>query len=125
MKIKGAQSKSKFIISVVDAEEEERRDRSLTQREQAASGKRGQPPMTHRLRAVTVLVENLEARGVRFATARNSKMNKLVGAWLNERMQRSQDTRKSRRGTLGPDAIEDLLKQVAAHRKLGRGLIST
>jgi hypothetical protein len=112
----GESKKSKFIISVVDAEEEERRDRSLTQREQAARGKRGQPPMTHRLRAVTVLVENLEAQGVPFATARNSRMNKAVSAWLNERMQRSQDPRKSRRGTLGPDAVEDLLKQVATHR---------
>jgi hypothetical protein len=105
-----------FITSVVDAEEEERRDHSLAKREEAARGRRGQPPMTDRLRAVTVLVESLEARGVPFATARNSRMNKQVGTWLNERLQRTQDPRKSRRGTIGPDAVEDLLKQVAAHR---------
>jgi hypothetical protein len=117
----GENKKSKFVMSVVDAEEEERRDRSLMEREQAARGKRGQPPMTHRLQVVTVLVEDLEARGVPFATARNSRMNKLVTAWLNERMQRTQDPRKSRRGTLSADAVEDLLKQVAAHRSAAAG----
>jgi len=108
--------KSRFITSIVDDREEERRDRSLVQQAQAARGKRGQPPMTDRLRAVTIVVEDLEARGVPFATARNSKMNKQVRAWLNERMQWTIDPRKSRRGSIGADAVEDLLKQVAAHR---------
>ena len=107
----------KFITSVVDPGEEERRDRSLAAREQAAKGKRGQPLMTERLRAVTVVVEHLEAEGVPFATARNSRMNKEVRGWLNKQMGRTQDPRKSRRGAIGADAVEDLLKQVAAHRK--------
>jgi hypothetical protein len=109
--------KKNTIISVVDAREEERRDRLLDQREKAALGRRGQPPMTERLRVVVIVVENLERQGIAFATARKSKMNREVRAWLNDRMQRTQDPRKSRRGSVSEDAVEDLLKQVAAHRK--------
>lgn len=113
--------KSGFMVSVVPAEEERRREDSLAQRQRAAQGNRGQPPMTDRLRAVTIAVEDLEARHVPFATARNSKMNKRLRAWLNERMRRTQDERKSRQGTIGADAVEDLLKQVAAHRRAAAG----
>ena len=43
-------------------------------------------------------------------------MNRMVRTWMNARMQDTSDPRKSRRGTISEDAVEDLLKQVAAHR---------
>ena len=101
-----------YIISVVDAEVEERLARKLAQIEAWASGKRCQPPMVDRLRAIVVLVEHLEAQGIPFATARNSRMNKEVRKWLNDKMRYSSDPRKSRRKILGPDAVRDLLREV-------------
>ena len=73
--------------------------------------------MTDRLRTVAIYVDHLERQGVPFATARNSRMNKMVRKWLNERMANTQDERKSRRGTIGEDAVRDLLKQVSKLRK--------
>ncbi len=99
-------TKSRFITSVVAAEEEERREQALAQRRKAALGKRGQPPKTDRLSFVTIIVESLEARGVPFATARNSKMNRCVQHEFN-----------SRGRAISADAVRDLLKQVGAHRK--------
>jgi hypothetical protein len=106
-----------FITSVVKAGQQETRDRLLALRAQEARGKRGQPPMTDRLQAVTVYVEYLENRGVPFATARNSKMNRCVQTWLGQRAQCTKDSRKSRRRGVGPDAVEDLLKEVQAYRR--------
>jgi hypothetical protein len=105
-----------FITSVVDSADQVRRDRRLTSREQAAKGKRGQPPQTERIRRVIIYVEHLENEGVPFATARNSIMNKRVREWINGRMKESNDPRKSRRGTISADAVTDLLKQMAALR---------
>ena len=72
--------------------------------------------MTDRLRSVSVLVDRLEREGVRFATARHSKMNREVRTWLNERMATTQDGRKSRRKMLTEDAVTILLKRVAKLR---------
>lgn len=112
------ENKRKFITSIVNVDMEERRDRLLEELERTARGSRGQPPMVLRLRNIINYVEYLEQReGIPFATARNSKMNKRVRAWMNERMLTTRDPRKSRRGTIGEDAVEDVLKQVAALRK--------
>ena len=103
-----------FITSIVDLEEIEKREHRLANRKQAAQGKRGKPPMTDRLREVASYVEYLEQReGVRFATARNSVMNKLVQAWMNERIGR---TSKLPRKSLGADAVKNLLKDIAKLR---------
>jgi hypothetical protein len=100
------------IISVVDVEVEEERDRKLAQIEGGASGKRCQPPMVDRLRATVIQVEHLEAQGVPFGTARNSRMNKEVRKRLNDRMRYSSDPRKSRQKILGSDAVRDILREV-------------
>jgi hypothetical protein len=99
--------RSPYVISVVDADEEERRDRSLLQKAQAARGKRGRPPKLERLKVVTILVEDFESRGIPFATARDSRMNKVVQHWLKAKMG----------WTISADAVRDLLKQVAKHRR--------
>src|SRR5262249_10295513 len=65
----------------------------------------------------TIYVERLIAEGVPFATARGSRMNKLVWAWLNERAKKTQDARKSRRKQVTSDAVRELLKQVEKHRQ--------
>jgi hypothetical protein len=105
-----------FIISVVDSVAEDRRDRTIKQIEAKARGSRCQPPMVDRLRVITVLVEHLEATGIPFATAPNSRMNKAVRQWINERMQASSDPRKVRRKPLSPDGVRALLRQVSKHR---------
>jgi hypothetical protein len=46
----------KFLTSVVDAEVQHRRDARLKQMEVKSKGKRGQPPMVDRLRAVAIAV---------------------------------------------------------------------
>jgi hypothetical protein len=102
---------------VVDVKVEHRRDRQLAQRKRKAAGKRGQPPSLDRLRVVTIYVERLIADGVPFATARASRMNKMVRRWLNDRTKRSQDRRKSRRKQVTPDAVRELLRQVEKHRQ--------
>jgi hypothetical protein len=105
------------IISIIDREEHEFRENYLEAKTTAAQGRRGQPPMTDRLRAVAIYVDHLVRNGVPFATARDSRMNKGVRELLNRQMSKTKDPRKSRRGTIGADAVTDLLKQVEKIRK--------
>ena len=105
-----------FIINVTDVDVEDQRDRELTRMAAAARGKRCQPPMVDRLRAVVIYVEHLEAQGIPFGTARNSRMNKAVLSWINKRTKATSDPRKSRRKQLSPGGVQALLKQVAELR---------
>ena len=73
--------------------------------------------MTYRLRAVAIYVDDLERQGVRFATARRSRMNIEVRKWLHERTAKTNDARKSRRKMVTEDAVTVLLKEVAVFRK--------
>jgi hypothetical protein len=107
----------KFITSVVDVEVHERVEAALTQKARRSMGTRGQPAMIDRLRAIMILIARLEASGVRFATARNSKMNKEVRKWLNEKSHQTADSRKSRRKKVGPDAVQNILKQIKKIRE--------
>ena len=70
--------------------------------------------MTNRLRAVMVVVDRLMSEGVPFGVGPNSRMNKAVLKWLNDRAKRSGDTRKSRRKEITPTAVRALLKQAKA-----------
>lgn len=104
-----------FITSVVKNEEvQERRDAALSALEKQSAGKRGQPPMLVRLRVVWIIVDRFLAEGVPFATSRNSRMNKLVREWLNERAARSRDRSKSRSKQVTADAIQHPLRQIKA-----------
>ena len=103
-----------IITSVIDQEIQDRRDANLDARDKAAEGKRRQPPMTNRLRAVMVVVDRLMSEGVPFGVGPNSRMNKAVLKWLNDRAKRSGDTRKSRRKEITPTAVRALLKQAKA-----------
>jgi hypothetical protein len=104
----------KVITSVADQDRQDRRDANLAGRAQPSKGTRRQPPMLGRLRAVTILVDRLLADGVPFGVGPNSRMNKAVREWLNDRARRSSDHRKSRRNEIGPTAVRALLKQVSA-----------
>ncbi len=101
-----------FIAAVVDKEVQDRRDVTLEALVQQSKGKRGQPPALGRVPYVQIIVDRLRAEGAPFATSRNSRMNRLVRQWLNERAASSRDTRKSRRKKLSPDAVHCLLKQI-------------
>ena len=107
-----ATTRSIFITSVVDQEVQDRRDAAISALEKQSEGKRGQPPMLVRLRVGCIIVDRLVAEGVRFATARDSRMNKLVRERLNELAARSRDRSKSRSKPVGPDAVEYVLKQI-------------
>jgi hypothetical protein len=109
--------KAPAITSIIDLDDQVRRESRLKAKTQRATGRRGQPPMTDRLRAVAFCVDHLEAGGVPFATARNSRMNKEVRRWLNGRMANSKDKRKSRRKVITADTVTVLLRQVAELRK--------
>lgn len=104
------------IVSIIDPKDHVRRENWLKAKELRASGSRGQPPMTQRLRMTAYLVDHLERQGVQFATAPNSRMNKAVRKWLNERMAKTTDDRKSRRKIVTADTVKVLLKQVAELR---------
>jgi hypothetical protein len=108
--------KPKVSISILDPDEYWGREEAIIKLEELANGQPGQPPMTDRLRAVTIVVDQLERDGIRFATARDSKMNKALREWLNERMSASTDGRKSRRKKIGADAVRSILKQVSELR---------
>jgi hypothetical protein len=103
-----------FITSVVDKDVQDRRDATLDALAQQSKARRGQPPMLGRLAVVRIIVDRLQAEGVRFATGRNSQMNRLVREWLNDRAARSRDDRKSRRKRVTADAVQRLLKQIKA-----------
>jgi len=111
---KGGRQTPPIITSVIDQEIQDRRDANLDAREEAAEGKRRQPPMTNRLRAVMIVVDRLMSEGVPFGVGPNSRMNKAVLKWLNDRAKRSGDSRKSRRKEITPTAVRALLKQVKA-----------
>lgn len=100
-----------FITSVVE-DVQDRRDKVVNALARRSHGQGGQPPMTERLRSVQIVVNRLRSEGIRFATSRNSRMNKLVREWLNERAATSPDTRKSRRKELSADAVQYILKQI-------------
>ncbi len=108
--------KPRVIVSILEPEESEARERELERIIQESIGRPGQPPMADRLRAVSVVVDQLERDGIPFATARNSRMNKAVREWLHQRMGNSQDARKSRRKLVSADAVTRLLKKVAELR---------
>jgi hypothetical protein len=106
-----ATTRSIFIMSVVDQEVQDRRDAAISALEKQSEGKRGQPPMLVRLRVGCIIVDRLVAEGERFATARESRMNKRVRERLNE-LVRLRDRSKSRPKQIGPDAVEYVLKQI-------------
>jgi hypothetical protein len=68
--------------------------------------------MVVRLRVVCIFVDRLLTEGVRFATARDSQMNKLVRERLNAWAARSRDRAKSRLKQVSPDAVRRLLRQI-------------
>ena len=70
--------------------------------------------MTARLRAAMIFVDRLKADGVPFGVGPNSRMNKAIGRWLNEKASRSPDPRVSRRKKIIPTTVRALLKQVRA-----------
>jgi hypothetical protein len=108
----GSATVPSFITSVADKEVQDRRDAALEALEQHSHGKQRQPPMLVRLRVARIIVDRLQAEGVPFDPSRNSQMNKLVRARLNEMAAGSRDTRKSRRKKIGADAVYRLLKQI-------------
>jgi hypothetical protein len=104
----------RVITSVADQNVQDRREANLEAQQRPPKGGRRQPPMTPRLRAVMIVVDRLKADGMRFAVGPNSRMNKAVSNWLNERASRSPDPRVSRRKQITPTAARELLKQVRA-----------
>jgi hypothetical protein len=103
-----------IITSVVDQSVQDRRDANLDAQQLPLKGGRRQPPMIPRLRAVMIVVDRLKADGMPFGVGPNSKMNKAVRNWLNDRASRSPDPRISRRKQITPTAVRELLKQVKA-----------
>src|SRR6185437_1040728 len=101
----------KIITSVVDQSEQDRRDANLDARNRPAKERRRQPPMICRLQAVMAVVDRLRADGMPFGVGPNSKMNKAVRDWLNDRASQSPDLRVSRRKQITPTAVRELLKQ--------------
>jgi hypothetical protein len=102
-----------IITSVADQDLQDGRDANLSARAQK-SGRRRQPPMIERSRAVMILVDRLIAEGVPPGVGPNSKMNRAVRTWLNKRAGRSTDPRRSRRKDIGATAVRELLKQIRA-----------
>jgi hypothetical protein len=100
--------------AVINQEVHDRREFVLKKKAEQSQGKRGQPPMLERLRVCRIIVDRFLAEGVPFATGRNSKMNKLVGTWLNKMAATSRDTRKSRFKEISADAVRDILRQIKA-----------
>ena len=106
-----------IITSVVDQQVQDSRDTVLDARELNSKGIRQQPPMIGRLRAIMILVDRLVSDGVPFAVGPNSKMNAAVHKWLNARVEKSTDTRKSRRTAITQGAVREILKQVRELRR--------
>jgi hypothetical protein len=107
-----ATAPSSIISSVVDQKIQDRRDAAISALERQSAEKGGQPPMVVRLRVVCIFVDRLLTEGVRFATARDSQMNKLVRERLNAWAARSRDRAKSRLKQVSPDAVRRLLRQI-------------
>ena len=85
---------------------------------------RGQPLMVDRFRAVAEMAEELAARGIPFATCRNSRMNKEIRKRLNEDVRKrlneghAVSIGKSGRRQIKAGAVESCLKKVAALRSI-------
>jgi hypothetical protein len=107
-----ATAPSPIISSVVDQKTQDRRDAAISALEKQSAEKGGQPPMAVRQRVACILLDRLLAEGVRFATARDSQMNKLVREQLNAWAARSRDRSKSRSKPISPDAVRRLLRQI-------------
>jgi hypothetical protein len=107
-----ATAPSSIISSVVDQKIQHRRDAAISALERQSAEKGGQPPMVVRLRVACIFVDRLLTEGVRFATARDSQMNKLVRERLNAWAARSRDRSKSRFKQVSPDAVRRLLRQI-------------
>jgi hypothetical protein len=74
------------------------------------------------LRAVMIVVDRLVSDGVPLAVGPNSRMNKALHKWLNDKASRSHDIRKSRRREITPSAVRALLKQIRNEgRPIARG----
>jgi hypothetical protein len=101
-----------LLTAVTDQQVIDRRESILTQTAEELRGKRGQPPMLDRLRVGSIVVDWLQAQGVRFGTGRNSRMNKLFRKWLNGMAANSKDTRKSRSKEISADAVRDTLRKI-------------
>jgi hypothetical protein len=104
-----------FRSAVTDQDVQDARDECLDSLEAAGKGKRQQPRMIDRLRAVDVFVRREMADGTPFAVGRNSLMNRKVREWLNARAARTTDERKSRSKRITADAVRGLLRQVRDH----------
>jgi hypothetical protein len=101
-----------FMTAVTDQNVQDTRDRHFDEIESAARGKQQQPPMVARLRVVIVIVDRLMTDGVPFAVGPNSKMNRMVRDWLNEKAATTKDDRKSRGKKISAGAVRALLRQV-------------
>jgi hypothetical protein len=104
--------------AVTDKDAQDKFDAHVENLALAAKGKRQQPPMTDRLRAVMILVEREIADGTPFAVGPNSKMNQKIRASLNARGARTTDSRKSRQKQkiITAGAVRTLLKQIRTLR---------
>lgn len=125
-----AKRNKRFITTVVDVEVENRRDEIFARLANAQGGRRGQPFMVDRLRALTVYIEwllaggcdvatNGELKKIDFGVGPNSQMNKIARNWLNGRYAGSTDERKSRSPDkeLKPDSVRHALRQVRQLRE--------
>ncbi|RZN32304.1 hypothetical protein [Bradyrhizobium sp. Leo121] len=100
--------------AVTDQDVQDARDRRLDSLEAAGRGKRQQPGMINRLRAVDVFIQRAMADGTPFAVGPNSLMNRKVREWLNAKAARTTDDRKSRRKQITAGAVRALLRQIRA-----------
>ncbi|MBB6261757.1 type IV secretory pathway TrbL component [Paenochrobactrum gallinarii] len=87
-------TKLKFITTITEPEIEEKRQREYDRLEKAASGKRGQPPRTARLASFAVFVDYLVSKGIPFASARESRMNRAVLKRHNRRTKKAGEIAK-------------------------------
>jgi hypothetical protein len=105
-----------FRTAVTDQEVQDARDRHFDSLEAAGKGKRQQPRMISRLRAIDVFVQREIADRTPLGVGPNSIMNRKIREWLNGRAARTTDDRKSRRKQIAHGAVRALLKQIRALR---------
>jgi hypothetical protein len=103
---------SDFRTAVIDQKVQEELDDHLKKVELDSKGKRQQPPMTNRLRAISIFVAREMADGTPFAAGPNSTMNRKVRAWLNSLVATTSDERKSRKKPITAGAVRAVLRQV-------------
>jgi hypothetical protein len=107
---------SDFRTAVTDQEVQDARDRYFDSLEAGERGKRQQPRMVNRLRAIDLFVQREIANGTVLGVGPNSVMNRKVREWLNARAARTTDERKSRRKQITGGAVRALLKKIKAMR---------